>query len=358
MNLIIGTYTEQLPHVHGKADGILTASFDPASGRIGPVTSLATARNPSYLAASASGANVYAVHETLTFEDQPGGGITAYGRDPRTGRLTRLNARTTLGVSPCHVTLDRTGRFVLNANYGADAGSVTVRRIEPDGRLGDVTDYFEHAGSGPDPVRQANSHVHMIASDPVTGDILVSDLGSDTVFVYALDQDGRLAPKAAANLAAVPGAGPRHLAFHPDGKNLFVVNELDSTVCALRREDDHFAVTDGGSTRAAGAGGQNLAGAIRVTPSGRHVLVSNRGDDSLAVFRFDPDASTLSLVGITPDVGECPRDFIVTPDARHVIVAAQDGDQLTSYRFNDKDGALSLAHRAVAPTPVCLMLVG
>ena len=131
-----------------------------------------------------------------------------------------------------------------------------------------MTDHVEHAGSGPNPVRQANSHVHMIASDPVTGDILVSDLGSDTVFVYALDRGGRLAAKASANLEAVPGSGPRHLAFHPDGRHLFIVNELDSTVCALRRDDDRFVVTDRMPTRSPrGAAGQNLAGAIRVTPS-------------------------------------------------------------------------------------------
>jgi 6-phosphogluconolactonase len=357
VDLIIGTYTEQLPHVHGKADGVLTASFDPASGRIGPATSLATARNPSYLATSATGENVYAVQETVTFGDQRGGGITAYARDLRTGRLTALNARATLGDSPCHVALDRSGRFVLSANYGVDAGSVTVHRIESDGRLGDMTDHVEHAGSGPDPVRQANSHAHMIASDPVTGDILVSDLGSDTVFAYALDRDGRLAAKTSANLEAVSGAGPRHLAFHPDGRHLFIVNELDSTVCALRRDDDNFAVTDRVPTRPAGAAGHNLAGAVRVTPSGRHVLVSNRGDDSLAVFRFDPGASALSLVGITPDVGECPRDFIVTPDGQHVIVVAQNTDHVASYGFDDETGALRLLHSAVAPTPVCLVLV-
>jgi 6-phosphogluconolactonase len=356
MHLIIGTYTEQLPHVHGKADGILAASFDPDSGRIGPVTSLAAARNPSYLAASASGGNVYAVNETVTFEDQPGGGITAYARDARTGHLTRLNARATVGKSPCHAALDRTGRFVLTANYGVDAGSVTVYRIEPDGRLGDMTDHVEHTGSGPVPVRQTNSHAHMIACDPVTGDILVADLGSDTVLVYSLDHDGRLAPKLAANLTAVPGAGPRHLAFHPDGRHLFIVNELDSTVCALRREDGEFVVTDGVPTLPAGAGGENLAGAIRVTPSGRHVLVSNRGHDSLAVLRFDPSTSALSPVGLTQNAGECPRDFILGPAGRHVIVAGQDNDQLACYEFDDDTGALRLLHSAVAPTPVCLVL--
>jgi 6-phosphogluconolactonase len=196
----------------------------------------------------------------------------------------------------------------------------------------------------------------MIASDPVNGDILVSDLGSDTVLVYALDRDGRLTPKTAANVAAVPGAGPRHLAFHPDGRHLFIVNELDSTVCALRREDDHFVVTDRVLTWPADTGGQNLAGAIRVTPSGRHVLVSNRGHDSLAVLRFDPSGSALSLVGITTNAGECPRDFTLDPDGRHVIVAGQDNDHLACYEFDDDTGGLRLLHSTVAPTPVCLVL--
>jgi len=357
MHLIIGTYTEELPHVRGKADGILAASFDPASGRIGPVGSLVEARNPSYVATSASGEHVYAVHETLTFDDQPGGGITAYARDPRTGILTQLNARATGGDSPCYVALGAGGRFVLVANYGVGAGSVTVYRAEPDGRLGEMTDHVKLTGSGPDPVRQADSHAHMVATDPVTGDILVADLGSDIILAYALDGDGHLTPKTAASLAAVPGAGPRHLAFHPDGSHLFVVNELDSTVSVLRREDDHFVVTDRVSTRPAEATGQNLAGAIGVTPSGRHVLVSNRGDDTLSVLRFDPGTSVLSLVGLTSDVGECPRDFLVTPDGQHVIVAGQDNDHLASYQFDDETGELRLRHRTVAPTPVCLVLV-
>jgi 6-phosphogluconolactonase len=356
MHLIIGTYTEDLPHVHGKADGILAASFDPATGRIGPVGSLIPARNPSYVAASASGENVYAVHETLDFEDQPGGGITAYARDPRTGIVTVLNTRATRGDSPCYVALDGSGRFVLVANYGVGAGSVSAFRVEPDGRLGEMTDHVKLSGSGPHPVRQADPHAHMVASDPVTGDILVADLGSDIIRVYALGGDGHLTPNAAASLDAVPGAGPRHLAFHPDGRHLFVVNELDSTICVLRREDDHFVVAGRVPTRPADATAGNLAGAIAVSPSGRHVLVSNRGDDSLAVLRFDPAASALSMVGATPDVGECPRDFLVTPDGKHVIVAGQENDHLASYQFDDESGDLRMLHSTIAPTPVCLVL--
>lgn len=356
MQLIVGTYTEPLPHVNGKADGILGASFDPASGRVGPVSSLAAARNPSYLAVSASGEHVYAVHETDMFGDRPGGGITAYARDPRSGHLSPLNARGTDGQAPCHVALDRTGGFVLVANYGVSAGSVTVYRVEPDGRLGELTDHVTHTGRGPDPVRQGASHVHMTASDPVTGDILVADLGSDTVFSYTLDSAGRLTPRTCAHVPAAPGAGPRHLAFHPDTRHLFLVNELDSTVCVLRRDGDRFAVTDRVPTLPAGADGVNLAGAIRVSPSGRHVLVSNRGHDSLAVLRFDPAAASLSPAGITPAAVRCPRDFILSPDGRHVIVAGQDSDQIACFGFDDDAAALRLLHTAVAPTPACLVL--
>ena len=356
MQLIIGTYTEQLPHVHGKAGGILTASFDAASGSVGPVTMAAAARNPSYLALSATGESLYAVSEAFDFEGRPGGGIAAYARDPATGRLALLNTVASLGPAPCYVGLDRTGRFVLTANYGTGAGSVTVYQVGPGGRLGDLTDHVQHSGSGPDPVRQASSHAHMIASDPVSGAVLVTDLGSDSVLIYALDGTGRLRPGGTARLAAVPGAGPRHLAFHPDGRHLFVVNELDNTVCVLRRDGDGFTGTDRISTLPAAASGQSLAGAIRVTPSGRHVLVSNRGHDSVAELRFDASASALTLAGHADTPGRTPRDLIVTPDGRHVIVACQDSDLLATYRFDDDAGRLSMLASTTAPTPVCLLL--
>ncbi len=362
MQLIVGSYTEQMPFVRGQADGVLIAAFDAASGRIGPVSTAAVARNPSYLARSASGERLYTVNETRTFAGQPGGGVTAYARDPRTGALTLLNSGPSLGDDPCFITLDPAQRFVLVANYGVDAGSVTVYQVEPDGRLGTVTDHVEYAGSGPVPGRQENSHAHMIAADPVTGDLFVTDLGSDAIRVYALGQDGRLVHKADSLLRAAPGAGPRHLAFHPDGRHLFVVNELDSTVSALRRDGERFTVADQASTLPAAPspdnalGPDNTAAAIRVTPSGRHVLASNRGHDSLAVLRFAPGTAELSLAGHATSAGATPRDFVITPDGRHVIVAGQDNDLLASYAFDDDAGTLRLVHTVTAPTPVCLTL--
>lgn len=355
MDLIIGTYTEQMMDVAGQADGILTSGFDGDSGHIGPVSTLAAARNPSYLTVTAAGGNLYAVNETMTFGGHDGGGITAYARDIGTGALAELNSRPSLGPAPCHVALDRTGRFVLAANYGTGAGSVTVYRIAPGGGLGEVASHVELTGSGPHPLRQASSHAHMIAIDPVTGDVLVADLGSDAILVGTLDSAGRLTTRDA-RLAAEPGAGPRHLAFHPDGRHLFVVNELDNTVCTLRRDGDGFALAHRVTTLPAGTAADSLAGAIRVSPSGRHVLVTNRGHDSIAVLRFDPGGPALSPVGETPSVGEFPRDLIVTPDGRHVIVACQNSGLLASFAFDDGTGALELRHTADAPTPVCLLL--
>jgi 6-phosphogluconolactonase len=364
VQLIIGTYTERLPFVDGKADGILTVGFDPASGRFGEVRTLAAARNPSYVTVSPTSSRVYAVCESETFESQRGGGVIALAWDARSGELTRQNARPTVGVLPCHVALARGGRFLVTANYGEDtgpvaakeedAGSVTVYQVGADGGLGDLTDHVVHTGSGPNAERQANSHAHMSASDPETGHILVTDLGADTIFVYEVGPAGRLT--LTRELKTEPGTGPRHMAFHPDGRHLFVVNELGNTVSVWRRGPAGFAVVASASTLPVGVDGDNLPAAIRISPSGRHVLVSNRGHDSIAVFRFDPSVAGLRLVGVTPTEGECPRDFILTADGRRLVAASQDSDLLASYEFDDASGALRLLHRTAAPTPVCLAL--
>jgi 6-phosphogluconolactonase len=163
---------------------------------------------------------------------------------------------------------------------------------------------------------------------------------------------GRLALKR--QLKGEPGAGPRHLAFHPDGRHLFVTNELNSTVSVWRRGSAGFTAVAAASTVPAGAGDDNLPAAVRVSPSGRHVLVSNRGHDSIAMFRFDRATSELRLAGVTKTEGECPRDFVLTPDGKRLVAASQDSDLLASYEFDDVVGALRLLHRTAARTPVCL----
>jgi 6-phosphogluconolactonase len=351
--LIIGTYTERLPHVDGQAEGILACRFE--DGTIGPVRLLAPTRNPSFVVLSADGSRLYAVNETVEFEDHPGGGVTAFARDT-SGELTRLNSRPSGGVEPAHLEVDPSGRFLLVANYRS--GSVAVFALEDDGSIGPMTDHVQHAGSSIDPVRQTGPHAHMILFDPVTNDVLVPDLGLDAVLVYTLSGEGKLTEHPDRRIGTAPGAGPRHLAFHPDGNHLFGVNELDNTAEVLRRTGDGFKAINVASTLPAGFGEHSQAAALRVSPSGRTVLVSNRGEasDTIALFRFDPGQGSLELVESVPSSGREPREFIFSPDGRFVIVADQDSDVLVVMEFSDDEPGLHQISSALVPTPVCLLI--
>lgn len=349
-SLLIGTYTEKLPHVDGHATGILNASYDGA-GLTG-LTVPAGLRNPSWLTATADGRYLYAVAETVEFEGQPGGGVAAFARDPATGALTLLNTVSSAGAEPAHLDLDPSERFVLVANYRT--GSVSVFAREADGRLGAMADHVQHQGSSAHPIRQTGPHAHQILFDPVTGELLVPDLGLDAVLVYRLGDDGTLTERPEARINCEPGAGPRHLAFHPDGRHLFLLNELDSTLVVLRRYGERFVRTNLASTRPAGSEGHNQTSAVRVPASGKFVLAANRGDDSIAVFAFDAEAATVALRLAEPSRGREPRDFVQTPDGDHILVGNQDSDTIAAFAFDEAVPSLTFVSTAEVPTPVCL----
>jgi 6-phosphogluconolactonase len=352
--LIVGTYSERLPHVDGQAEGILACRLE--GGEIGPVRLLAPTRNPSFVVLNPDGTRLYAVNETVEFEGQPGGGVTAFARDPGTGELSQLNSCSSGGVEPAHLELDPSGRFLLVANYRS--GSVAVFRLEADGSIGPRTDFDQHEGSSIEPVRQTGPHAHMILFDPVTGEVLVPDLGLDAVLVYTLSGDGTLTEHPDRRIGTAPGAGPRHLAFHPGGEHLLLVNELDNTVVALRRAGDRWEPTAVASSLPAGFAGHSQAAAIRVSPSGRTVLVSNRGEDSdtIALFRFEAGPGSLELVDLVPSSGREPRELIFSADGRYVIVADQDSDALVVMEFSEDPPQLRQLSSAKVPTPVCLRI--
>jgi 6-phosphogluconolactonase len=349
-SLIIGAYTEELPHVKGQAAGILGATYDPATGRIRPVIVLARTRNPSYVTVSPAGGFVYAVNETAEFAGQSGGGVTAFARDPRAGTLTELNSRTSSGDAPCHLAISQDGRFLLVANY--ESGSVTVIAIEADGSLGREHAHVQHAGSSVNPERQAGPHAHMAYPDPKPGshDVFVTDLGQDAVLTYELTDSG-LTGRPLSRFSAPPGAGPRHLAFHPDGQHVFLVCELGSIVLTLRRDGGRLVLRDATSTLPPGGVPGSLAGAVRVTPSGRHVLVSNRGHDSIAMLAFDPAGPSVTLVHSQPSVGAAPRDFCLTPEGNRLIVAHQDGHSLVVMQIDEDAPSLRQLSQTEAPSP-------
>lgn len=260
-SLLIGTYTHKLAHVDGHAAGILSAQFDGKS-LSAPIVE-AEIENPSWVTSSADGRFVYAVMECVTFEGAHSGGVAAYARDPESGHLTLLNKAPSAGVEPAHLALDPSQRFLLVANYRN--GSIAVFNREKDGSIGRMVEHVEHAGSSAHPIRQTGPHAHQILFDPVTGDLLVPDLGLDAVVVYRLGDNGALTERSEARIKTAPGAGPRHLAFHPDGRHLLVLNELDNTLMVLRRKGEQFEQVQVVSTLPAGFKEHNQASAIRVS---------------------------------------------------------------------------------------------
>ena len=187
----------------------------------------------------------------------------------------------------------------------------------------------------------------------MTGNLLVPDLGLDAVLVYRLASNGALAEQREARIKTAPGAGPRHLAFHPDGRHLFLLNEIDNTLMVLRRQGDHFEQVQVVSTLPADFKEHNQASAIRVSKSGNHVLTANRGHHSIAVFAFDPSSSTVEFKFAEPTRGREPRDFIQTPDGRHILVGNQDSDTIAVFAFDERAPSLTFVSQTSVPTPVC-----
>jgi 6-phosphogluconolactonase len=329
---------------------MLAASYD-GTGVAG-LTAAARLPNPSWVTAAADGRCLYAVAETTEFAGRPGGGVAAYARDPVSGAVTLLNAVSSGGAQPAHLELDPSERFVVVANYGS--GSVSVFAREADGRLGVMAGHVQHLGSSSHPVRQADPHPHQICFDPVTGDLLVPDLGLDTVFGYRLGEDGTLTERRGARLAGSRGAGPRHLAFHPGGQYLFVVNELDSTLAVWRREGDAFVQAGVTSTVPDDFTGENQVSAVRVSSSGRSVLAANRGHDSIAVFAFDPDTGKLAPALVAPCGGREPRDVVFTPDGARLLVANQGSETVTLFDFDEELPCLRFISGTVVTAPACL----
>ncbi|MFP3467302.1 lactonase family protein [Leifsonia sp. SIMBA_070] len=344
--LLIGTYTQTLPHVDGHAEGVLSARFDGSA--VTDVTVAARVTNPSWVSVVRDGRAVYAVSET-----EPDGGVVAFAR-ASDGTLTELGSASSGGASPAHLVVHPSRPLLVTGTYGS--GTVSVYALGADGALGERTAFVQHEGRGPEPRRQDAPHVHQLSIDPVTGDVVVVDLGLGEVQWYALSEEGGLTLRPEATVV-LGSAGPRHLAFHPDGAHAVLVNELDSSIDVLRREGERFVRVQSTRTRADDATGDNGPAAVCITESGTTVLASNRGDDTIAVFAFDPSASRLSLVSVVPVGGRSPRDLVIAPEGDRVLAACQDSDEVTVFAFDEAARSLRLLGASPVPTPVRLAFV-
>lgn len=350
----IGTYTR------GESKGIYVWRFDTASARLTDLGLAAEAANPSFLAVHPNGRYLYAVSEIAEFGGRKSGAVNAYAIDRSTGKLRLLNQVSSHGAGPCYVAVDASGRSVLVANYGS--GSVAALPVEADGRLREASAFIEHTGSSVNPRRQREPHAHSIQPSPDNRFVLAADLGADKLFVYRFDAaKGSLEPHNPAFAALAPGSGPRHFAFHPSGRFVYVINELASTITAFRwdarsgRLEELHTVP----TLPEGFAGENTTAEVRVHPNGRFLYGSNRGHDSIAVFAVDPKTGLLSARGQVPSGGKTPRNFNLDPSGRYLFAANQNSNNVVLFRVDPKTGQPAPAGRELkVPTPVCVRFVG
>jgi len=343
------------PSSNGK--GIEILLFDEASGNADHIGSEEGIDNPAFLAVSSDGRRLYAVSEVLGWNE---GTITAYNIGSN-GRLTYLNKQPTRGSVTAHVSLDKSDRFALVANYSVGPMSARPNRafaVFPclaDG-LGPASAEAVHVGVGPNRARQERPHPHSIQTTPDNRFAVVADLGLDRLFVYRFDeQSGRTAAHREVNLP--PGSGPRHFAFHPDLPFAYVANELASTVAcfAFSAETADFRLIDTVSTVPIGWSGENLCSEITVCPAGQHLYVGNRGHDSIACFAIDAATGRVHLDHTTPCGGRTPRHFAFDPSGGYLLVANQNSDVVAVFAHDAATGRLRPTGKHIATgTPTCI----
>jgi 6-phosphogluconolactonase len=336
--LYLGTYTS----VEGGGKGIGLADYDADSGRITGSGTLTGVDNPSYLAAHPDGRTLYAVDE------QDDGAVTAVRMADR--RI--LGSRSTGGAGPCHLSVHPGGRWLLSANYGS--GSVAVHPIGASGGLGERTDLVTHSSPPPGP-GQEGPHAHQFITSPDGGHVLAVDLGTDTVYTYRLDEKtGRLTEVAQAHTR--PGAGPRHLTFHPDGRYAYLANEVDNTVAVCAYDPGTGRLTVGEAQSTGTGSGISYPAQILVTSNGAYAYLANRGHNSLTRYAVEAAGARLRLLDTVPVSGDFPRQIAFSPDGRLLFAANQKSSTVSVFQVNPRTGELRLTGEPFAsPVAVCAL---
>jgi 6-phosphogluconolactonase len=348
--IYVGTYT-----VRG-SQGIYAFRFNAETGDLRSAGLVAETPNPTFLAVDRAHSMLYTVQETDAEED---GALHAYRADFQSGNLTPLNAVASKGSGPCYVAFDRTGRFLLNANY--HSGSISIFPLLADGSLGEASAFVQHQGGTPDTARQQGPHAHAILTSPDNALVLVPDLGLDKVLTYRFDAaTGKIADDKPAPGTVTQGAGPRHLAIHKNGKFVYVLNELGSTVTQFAFDSTKASLTavQTLSSLPSGYQGQSDAAHLQLDASGKFLYASNRGHDSIAVFAVDNSDGTLTLVQHMSTQGKTPRAFSLDSTGKWLLAGNQDSDSIAIFRVDQKTGELALARVLPdIPSPVFFAFV-
>ncbi|HST11002.1 MAG TPA: lactonase family protein [Terriglobales bacterium] len=353
--LFVGTYTEK------QSKGIYAYRFDAASSEVTPLGLAAETVNPSFLAIDPSHRFLYAVDEIQKYKDANSGAVSAFAIDDQkgdrqTGKLRLLNEVASRGADPCYIAFDKTGKYALVANY--TGGSVAVFPVQADGRIGESSAFVQHTGSSVNRERQEGPHAHWIETTPDNRFAIAVDLGLDELRIYRFDaRNGTLTPNNPPYAKLDPGAGPRHLTFHPNGKFAYVINEIQSSIATFAYDAKHgrLRTLKTVSTLPKDFSGSNDTAEIKVHPSGKFLFASNRGHDSIAVFSIDSKTGALTLEDHFPTQGKTPRNFEIDPTGKFLFVANQNTNNIAVFQINPDNGRLTATKQTIeVPAPVCL----
>lgn len=348
----IGTYTGDKPE---DSRGVYRAEFNSATGDLSKPVLASEVNSPSFLAIHPSGRFLYAVGETADFGGVKSGSVNAFAIDAKTGNLELLNRQPSGGGGPCHIVVDRSGNNALVANYGG--GSCESLPIRENGELGEPKCVIQHQGSGVNRERQEGPHAHSINLDCANRFAFCADLGLDKVLVYRFDAGaGTLTPNEPPSYDGEPGAGPRHFAFHPNGRLAYLNNEMASSVTALKYNADKGVLSriHTTSTLPAPHRGNSTAETV-VHPSGKFLYVSNRGHNSIAIFQIDEETGRLTAAGHQGDGIRVPRNFNIDPSGKWLLVANQQGHNVNVFSIDQDTGELKPSGTTVhVPSPVCI----
>jgi 6-phosphogluconolactonase len=342
-DLLVGTYTGS-----GKSQGIYVYRFDADNGSITPLATAQTV-NPSYLVVSRDRQHVYAVNE-LPGDNGPAtqrGGISAFRFDPPSGRIDFVNKVSSDGNDPAYLALSPDGKYLLAANYSVASdpgGSFAVFPLEGD-RVGPSVLTVHHDGSGPIKGRQDNSHVHSTVFSPDGHYLFAQDLGADKIYSYRYTPDGSrglFGPTDSRYTLVKPGSGPRHLIFDQAGKHAYVTTEMNASVLVFNYADGKLSLQQTWPMTAPGFKGKIGGGAIHLSPDGRFLYATNRGDvNEILTYAVNPSDGHLKLLGRTSTLGKTPREFAIDPTGRWLIVGNQDSDSVYFFRRNPETGELA-----------------
>jgi 6-phosphogluconolactonase len=355
--VFVGTYTKKTD-----SKGIYAYRFDPGTGKLTPLGVAAESEDPSFIAVHPSAKYLYAVNEIDHFGGQKSGAVSAFSIDRKTGKLALLNRVATRGAGPCHLSLDKSGKYVLVANY--DGGSVATFPIHDGGSLGETAGFVQHHGSSVNKERQEAPHAHWIGVSPDNRFAIEANLGLDELPVYRLNaRNGDVSP-IEPFVKLNPGAGPRHIAFHPNGKFAYVLAEMEDSVTTFAYKASNASLSplqtvSALSTLRKDYKGPKEAAEIAVHPNGKFLYASNRGGiDTISAFSLDPVKGTLNLKNEYPTMGKTPRNFAIDPTGKFLLAANQASNNIVTFRIDATTGALTpTGDVAEAPAPVCITFV-